>query len=71
MAIPIEAIYENGVLKPAGPLPWKEDERVRVDVNSLDSPLRKAYGIMGFKGTAAQAEYFALDPQLLPEESHP
>jgi len=68
MSITIEAIYENGVLKPSVPLPWKEGERVRVDVSSLDSPLLKAYGIMGFKGTAAEAEYFALDPELLPEE---
>ena len=68
MAITIEAIYENGVLIPSAPLPWKEGERVRVDVSSLDSPLLKAYGIMGFKGTAQEAEYFALDPELMPEE---
>jgi len=68
MSISIEAIYENGVLKPSGPLPWKEGERLRVDISSLDSPLLKAYGIMGFKGTAHEAEYFALAPELLPEE---
>ena len=68
MSITVEAIYENGVLKPSVPLPWKEGERVRVDVSSLDSPLLKAYGIMGFKGTAEEAEYFALDPEFLPEE---
>jgi predicted DNA-binding antitoxin AbrB/MazE fold protein len=69
MAITIEATYENGVLKPSAPLPWKEGERVRVEVSSLDSPLLKAYGIMGFKGTAEEADYLALDPELLPEES--
>lgn len=68
MTITIEAVYENGVLKPAAPLPWKEGERVRVEVSSLDSPLLKAYGILGFKGTAEEAEYFALSPELLPEE---
>jgi len=31
-------------------------------------PLLKAYGIMGFKGTAEEAEDFALGPELLPEE---
>ena len=61
MAVIVEAVYENGVLRPAEPLPWKEGERVRVEVSSLDSPLLKAYGIMGFKGTAEEAEYFALD----------
>ena len=69
MAITVEAVYENGVLKPLEPLPWKEGERVQVVVSSLDSPLLKAYGIMGFKGTAEEAEYFALDPEFLPEES--
>ena len=69
MAISIEAVYENGVLKPSQPLPWKEGERVRVEISSLDSPLLKAYGIMGFKGTAEEAEYLAMSPELLPEES--
>jgi len=68
MAITVEAVYENGVLKPTQPLPWKDGDRVRIDVSSLDSPILKAYGILGFKGTAAEAEYFALSPDLLPEE---
>ena len=68
MAITVEAIYENGVLKPTQPLPWKEGERVRVAVSSLESPILKAHGIMGYKGTAEEAEYLAMDPGLLPEE---
>ena len=68
MAVTVEAVYENGVLKPSEPLPWKDGERVRVAVSSLDSPLLKAYGIMGFQGTAEEAEYLALHPDLLPEE---
>jgi len=69
MAITVEAVYENGVLKPSEPLPWKEGERVSVAVSSLESPILKAYGIMGFKGTAEEADYLALHPDLLPEES--
>jgi predicted DNA-binding antitoxin AbrB/MazE fold protein len=69
MSITVEAIYENGVLKPLAPLLWKDGEKVRIDVSSLDSPILKAYGIMGFKGTAEEAEYLALDPEFLPEES--
>jgi predicted DNA-binding antitoxin AbrB/MazE fold protein len=68
MAIAVEAVCENGVLKPSLPLPWKDGERVHVVVSSLDSPLLAAYGIMGFKGTAEEAEYLALHPDLLPEE---
>ncbi len=68
MAITVEAIYENGVLKPSEPLPRKGGERVRLAISSLDSPILKAYGIMGFKGTAEEAEYYATHPDLLPEE---
>jgi predicted DNA-binding antitoxin AbrB/MazE fold protein len=69
MAITVEAVYENGVLRLSEPLPWKDGERVRVAVSSMDSPLLKAYGIMGFKGTAEEAEYLAMHPDVLPEES--
>jgi predicted DNA-binding antitoxin AbrB/MazE fold protein len=68
MAITVEAVYENGVLKPSEPLPLKDGDKVRIAVSSLESPILKAYGIMGFKGTVDQAEYFALHPDLLPEE---
>ena len=68
MAITVEAVHENGVLKPSQPLPWQDGERVRVEVSSLASPLLKAYGIMGFKGTAEEAEYFAMSPEFLPVE---
>jgi len=69
MAVTFEAVYEDGVLKPSEPLPWKEGEHVRVVVTSLDSPILKAYGIMGFKGTREEAEDFALHPDFLPEET--
>jgi predicted DNA-binding antitoxin AbrB/MazE fold protein len=32
MTLTVEAIYENGVLKPAQPLPFKEHEKVQVTV---------------------------------------
>jgi predicted DNA-binding antitoxin AbrB/MazE fold protein len=69
MAITVEAVYENGVLKPSEPLPWKDGERVRVVVSSLDSPILKAYGIMGWTGDAQTLERIALDPEFLPEEA--
>ena len=47
MAITVEAVYENGVLKLSEPLPWKDGERVSVAVSSLDSPIFKAFGITG------------------------
>lgn len=68
MAITVEAIYENGALKLPQPLPLKEQEKVRVTVHTKTSPILEAYGIMGFKGSPEEAEYFALAPDLNPEE---
>jgi hypothetical protein len=68
MAIIVEATYEDGVLKPAQPLPLKEHDKVKVIVHPPTSPLLQAYGIMGWTGTAVDADYFALDPELDPLE---
>ena len=38
MAFTVEAVYENGVLKPAEPLPLKEHEKVRVTVEPALPP---------------------------------
>jgi predicted DNA-binding antitoxin AbrB/MazE fold protein len=64
MAMTIEAIYEDGVLKPAQPLPLKEHEKVQITVSSHLGNLADSYGIMGFQGTAEEADYFAMDPEL-------
>ena len=66
MTITIDATYEDGVLKPLQPLPLKEHEKVRISVHSERSPLLEAYGIMGFKGTPEELEYFALDHEFDP-----
>jgi predicted DNA-binding antitoxin AbrB/MazE fold protein len=69
MVLTVEAVYENGVLKPAQPLPLKEHEKVRITLQQGDSPLLRAYGIMGWSGDAETIERVALDPEFLPEES--
>ena len=56
MTITVEATYENGVLKPSVPLPWKDGDKVRIAVSSLDSPILKAYGIMGWKGSSEELD---------------
>lgn len=56
MAITVDAIYENGVLKPSEPLPWKDGDKVRIAVSSLYSPILKAYGIVGWKGTSTELD---------------
>jgi predicted DNA-binding antitoxin AbrB/MazE fold protein len=64
MALTVNAIYENGVLKPAQPLPLKEHEQVQITVHQRFCNLADCYGIMGFQGTEEEADYFALDPEL-------
>lgn len=64
MEITVDAVYENGVLTPLQPLPLPENQRVQVTVQKTYSSLCDAYGIMGFKGTAAEADYFALSSEL-------
>jgi predicted DNA-binding antitoxin AbrB/MazE fold protein len=69
MTLTVEAVYENGVLKPVQPLPLKEQEKVRVTVQTDSHPLPEAYGIMGWTGDAETLERIALDPDFLPEEA--
>lgn len=35
MSLTIEAVYENGVLKPAEPLPLREGEKVRIAISGI------------------------------------
>jgi len=56
MPLIVEAVYENGVLKPARPLPLKEHEQVQITVHSRVSNLADLYGMMGFKGTIEEAQ---------------
>jgi predicted DNA-binding antitoxin AbrB/MazE fold protein len=39
MSITVEAVYENGVLKPVQPLPLKEHEKVRIIVEPARPPI--------------------------------
>ena len=39
MPLTVDAVYENGVLKPAQPLPLKEHEQVRVTVEQARPPI--------------------------------
>lgn len=68
MTITVEAIYEDGTLKLAQPLPLKKHEKVRVTVETETSPLLRAHGIMGWTGDAETIERIALDPEFDPQE---
>lgn len=64
MAITVEAVYENGVLRLAQPLPLKEQETVRVTVHAKANWVEETAGILGWKGSAELAEQFASDSDL-------
>jgi predicted DNA-binding antitoxin AbrB/MazE fold protein len=69
MALTVEAVSENGVLKPNELLPLKEHEIVQISVQTGDTPLLRAYGIMSWTGDAETLERLVLDPEFLLEES--
>ena len=69
MTITIEAIYENGVLKPARPLPLQEHEKVRVTVLTGATVAEQSFGLMGWAGDAETVQRFALDPEFDPLEA--
>jgi predicted DNA-binding antitoxin AbrB/MazE fold protein len=73
MSLTVEAVYENGVLKLAQPLPFPEHEKVQVTVQALAQPaasppadaermVRQSYGLIGWTGDPAVVERIALDP---------
>jgi predicted DNA-binding antitoxin AbrB/MazE fold protein len=69
MALTIEAVYENGVLKLDRPLPLKEHEKVQITIVRLPSLAEQCYGMMGWTGDDETVERVALDPELDPQES--
>jgi len=62
MSITIEATYEDGVLKPAQPLPLKDHEKVQVTIHTAVSRVRATAGLIGWTGDSAVVEHAALDP---------
>ena len=68
MSITIEAVYENGVLKPAKPLPLQEHEKVQVTVKRAVSRVRQTAGLIGWTGSQEDADFVALSPELDPQE---
>jgi predicted DNA-binding antitoxin AbrB/MazE fold protein len=63
MTLTVEAVYENGVLKPAQPLPLREHERVRVTLETPPLDILQAKGILGWQGSSEELAPFALDSE--------
>ena len=69
MTITIDAIYENGVLQPIQPLALKEQEQVRVTVESSANWAERTAGMLKWTGDPKELEQFAIDPAFDPQES--
>jgi predicted DNA-binding antitoxin AbrB/MazE fold protein len=68
MAITIEAIYENGVLKPTQPLPLQEHEKVQVTIHAAVSRVRATAGLIGWTGDAAAFDRLLEETELGEED---
>jgi predicted DNA-binding antitoxin AbrB/MazE fold protein len=66
MAITVEAVYENGVLKPTQPLPLQEHEKVRIHVETVPEAVRRVRQSAGLIRCTDPAliEWAARDPEL-------
>ena len=68
MPITVEAVYEDGVLKPARALPLRERQKVQVTVEPGVSRVRQTAGLIGWTGSQEDADFVALSPELDPQE---
>jgi predicted DNA-binding antitoxin AbrB/MazE fold protein len=75
MSITVEAVYENGVLKPAQTLPFAEHEKVEIVVRTPAETLgplaavQRSYGALGWTGDAETVQRIALEEEFGVEES--
>lgn len=68
MAITIDAVVENGLLRPMQPLPLKDNARVRITIEPTENWVTASYGLCGWKGDAEELRRLALAPDLDEEE---
>ena len=69
MTLKVDAVYEDGVLKPDHALPLREHERVTVSVKPQVSRIRQSAGLIGFRGDPQVLRKMAIDPEFGLEES--
>lgn len=65
-ALVVDGVYENGVIRPDGPLPLKDCERVRVTVEPAVSWVDRTAGIVPWSGSVADLESIATDAEFDP-----
>jgi predicted DNA-binding antitoxin AbrB/MazE fold protein len=63
MSLTVEATYENGVLKPKQPLPLREQETVRVTIDTEGSWAERTAGMLQWTGDPEVLRRIATDPE--------
>ena len=74
MSLTVDAVYEDGCLKLAQPLPFKEHEKVKVILQALERPaaptreeaeriVRQSYGLLRWTGDVETLRRVAEDPE--------
>ena len=69
MVLTIEAIYENGVLRPAQPLPLKEHEKVTVTIEAAGTWTERTAGMLKWTGDPEVLRRIAEDDEFSVLES--
>jgi predicted DNA-binding antitoxin AbrB/MazE fold protein len=68
MAITVEAVVENGLLRPMQPLPFRENEQVQITIQPKGNWVEQSYGLCGWQGNVEELRRLALAPDLDLEE---
>jgi predicted DNA-binding antitoxin AbrB/MazE fold protein len=63
MTLTVEAVYENGVLKPKQSLPLKEQEQVLITIRPAISLARQTAGMVPWTCDVETLERIAGDPE--------
>ena len=69
MILTVEAIYENGVLKPTQPLPLREHERVQITVQTPSNWVQETAGMIQWSGDHETLRRLAEDVEFDPQEN--
>jgi predicted DNA-binding antitoxin AbrB/MazE fold protein len=62
MPLTVEAVYENGVLKPSQPLPLEEHEKVQITIQAAPSWAERTAGMLQWSGDPAVLRRVIEDP---------
>ena len=63
MSLTVEAIYENGVLKPARALALKEHEKVSITIRPAKGVAKQTAGMVPWTGTTEELDRLIRDPE--------